>query len=140
MKFLQDTQAALSADTTISPDVKDALLSRLEFRTQFLKTTELAGSRTSPEIKGLWTDLLALSLKLKSSAHLGTEFSSSFSVKIQRKLASTVPPRPIVHVSQEAAFSHLENLCKDGSAVVDVLRYYDSQSLLVNCSSSLLGF
>ncbi|RQM06714.1 hypothetical protein DH86_00003965, partial [Scytalidium sp. 3C] len=47
-----------------------------------------------------------------------------------RNLASTVPPRPVVEVSQEDAFDHLEKLCKDGCAVVDVLDYHDSHSLL----------
>lgn len=69
---------------------------------------------------------------LKSSLPFGKSFPSSFSVKIQRKLASTVPPRPIVEVSQEAAFEHLERLCLDASVAVEVLKYYDSHSLMVS--------
>ena len=131
LHFLEDTATLLSANSDITPEIKNALLCRLEFRIKFLKTVEMADSRTSPELKQLWTDVLDFPSKMKSSAHLGKPFPSSFSIKIQRKLASTVPPRPIVHVSQEAAFGHLERLCRDGSVVVEVLRYYDSQSLMV---------
>jgi hypothetical protein len=124
----------------MSPEVKDALICRLKFRAKFLATAEMAQSRTSPELKQLWIDLLAFPPTLESSAHLGKPCPSAFSVKVQRKLASTVPPRPIVQVSQEAAFDHLKNMCRDGSVVVEVLTYYDSQSLLVIQLASVLAF
>jgi hypothetical protein len=112
-------------------DVKKALGCRLHFRAQFLKIVEMADSRTSSDIKDLWTSLQAALPDLKSSTQLGKAVPSSFSVKIQRKLASTVPPRPIVQVGQEAAFDHLERLCRDASVVVEVLKYYNSHSLMV---------
>lgn len=113
-------------------EFKRALISRLSFRAQFLRTVEMADSRTSKELKGLWTDLAAFPPDLRSSVALGKPVPKSFSVKLQRKLASTVPPRPIVEVSQEDAHDHLERLCRDGSTVVEVLRYYDSHSLMVS--------
>jgi hypothetical protein len=129
--FLKRTTDRLSTDNTLVPNLKEALICRLDFRTKFLSAVETANSRTFPTQKGLWLDLLTYVPKLKSSIKLGKPVPSSFSVKIQRKLASTVPPRPIVEVSNAAAFNHLENLCRDASAVVDVLRYHDSQSLMV---------
>jgi hypothetical protein len=131
IRFLDDTTALLSANSDIATEIKSALICRLEFRTKFLKTVEMADLRTSPELKQSWTDIVDFPSKIRSSAHLGKSVPNSFSVKIQRKLASTVPPRPIVQVSQEASFDHLERLCRDGSVVVEVLRYYDSQSLMV---------
>ncbi|KAH8593661.1 amino-acid N-acetyltransferase-like protein subunit Mak10 [Bisporella sp. PMI_857] len=128
--FLKRTTNRLSTDNTLVPNLKEALICRLDFRTKFLSAVEIANSRTFPTQKGLWLDLLTYVPKLKSSIKLGKPVPSSFSVKIQRKLASTVPPRPIVEVSDAAAFNHLENLCRDASAVVDVLRYHDSQSLM----------
>ncbi len=113
-------------------DLEKALGCRLRFRAQFLKVAEMADARTPTNIKDLWTDLLAALPDIRSSTHLGKPVPSSFSTKIQRKLASTVPPRPIVQVSQEAAFEHLERLCRDASVVVEVLKYYDSHSLLVS--------
>ncbi len=131
LKLLEETQELLSFCKEISPDLKSALESRLHFRGQFLKIVEEAESRTSPNIKDLWIGLLATLPDLKSSTQLGKAVPASFSVKIQRKLASTVPPRPIVLVSQEAAFGHLERLCRDASVAVEVLKYYDSHSLMV---------
>lgn len=111
--------------------MKIALESRLKFRYLFLQAVEQADSRTSTQAKELWTALLARVPSIKSTTILGKPKPESFSSKLQRRLASTVPPRPIVEVAQKAAFDHLERLCKDGSVVVDVLKYYDSHSLLV---------
>lgn len=79
----------------------------------------------------MWTELQSSLPQIISSTNLGKPVPDSFSVKVQRKLASTVPPRPIVIVSQERAFAHLERLCRDAAAAVDVFEYYDSHSLFV---------
>jgi hypothetical protein len=131
LKLLEETEEVLSSSQEMGSDLKKALGCRLRFRAQFLRITEMADARTLTNIKDLWTDLLAALPDIKSSTHLGKAVPSSFSTKIQRKLASTVPPRPIVQVSQEAAFEHLERLCRDASVVVEVLKYYDSHSLMV---------
>lgn len=73
--------------------------------------------------------------KLKSSTSFGKACPTAFSVKLQRKLASTVPPRPIVEVSQDTAYDHLERLYRDGSDMVEVFQYYDSHSLLASTNS-----
>lgn len=49
-----------------------------------------------------------------------------------------MPPRPIVQLSFEEAYSHFRRLSVDGIEVVDVLRYADSQSLLVRAKLFLL--
>jgi hypothetical protein len=115
----------------MSSELQNALLSRLNFRSKFLTAVEAADSRASQDVVELWTELLASLHDLKSSTYLGKPVEFAFSVKIQRKLASTVPPRPIVEVGQDAAFSHLERLCRDATVAVEVLKYYDSHSLLV---------
>jgi hypothetical protein len=114
--------------------MKDALKCRLQFRIVFLNAVEMANSRRSfIAIKTVWEELSKFLPELKSSSKLGKSVSNAFSVKIQRKLASTVPPRPIVQVSQEAAYDHFERLCRDAALVVEVLKYYDSHSLMVGC-------
>jgi len=131
LNLLAETEKLLDSSPEIGSDLKRALGCRLRFRAQFLKIVDMADSRTPTDIKDLWTALLATLPDIKTSTHLGKAVPSSFSTKIQRKLASTVPPRPIVQVSQEAAFEHLERLCRDASVVVEVLKYYDSHSLMV---------
>jgi hypothetical protein len=131
LKLLDETGELLTSSPEIGSDLKRALGCRLRFRAQFLKIVDMADARTPTNIKELWTALLATLPEIKMSAHLGKAVPQSFSTKIQRKLASTVPPRPIVQVGQGAAFEHLERLCQDASVVVEVLKYYDSHSLMV---------
>ncbi|CAL3966943.1 unnamed protein product [Diplocarpon coronariae] len=127
---LLETTIKLLDSEDMDPLMKKSLQFRLQFRLQFLATVEGADSRTSGDPKKLWLELAAFIPDLKSSTPYGKPMPSSFSVKVQRKLASTVPPRPIVQVSQEAAFDHLERLCLDASIAVEVLKYYDSHSLV----------
>jgi len=124
----------------ISSEMKGALHCRLRFRAMFLEAVEMADSRASSQMKVQWQELLAFVPELKSSAKLGRSVPNSFSAKIQRRLASTVPPRPIVQVSQETAHNYLERLCQDGSIVIEVLEYYDSHSLMVYQYSLDLSF
>jgi hypothetical protein len=47
----------------------------------------------------------------------------AFSLKIQRKLASTVPPRPMVQIPSDDALAHLERLCQDAIDMQQMLDY-----------------
>ncbi|RDW71406.1 putative MAK10 [Coleophoma cylindrospora] len=127
---LLETTANLLSGSDIDPDLKYALRSRLELRAVFLKTVEVADSRSATETKGLWEELLSFVPMLKKTHNLGKAVPQSFSVKLQRKLASTIPPRPIVHVSLDAAHAHFEKLCRDGADCLQVFDYRDSHSLM----------
>lgn len=111
----------------------NALRSRLELRAVFLKTVEVADSRSATETKALWEELLSFIPSLKRTHKLGKAVPQSFSVKLQRKLASTIPPRPIVQVSLDSAHAHFERLCRDGADCLQVFDYQDSHSLMVCC-------
>lgn len=131
LQLLEKTSELISESNNALPEQKVALRMRLEFRAKFLRAVEAADSRTCPDLKSFWNELLEFVPDLNASSKLGKQFPQSFSIKVQRKLASTVPPRPVVQVSQEAALEHFERLCRDASIVVDVLEYHDSHSLLV---------
>lgn len=60
---------------------------------------------------------------LTESVSLGKEVPEAFSMKIQRKLASTVPPRPIVNVSSKDALAHMKRLCQDAIDMQQILDY-----------------
>lgn len=119
------------SNDTLPDDIKKALDYRLQFRISFLKAVESANFRTSTDVESSWRHLIYLIPYIRSSTSLGKPVPDAFSVKLQRKLVSTVPPRPIVQISLEAAFDHLENLCKDGIVAAEVLMYHDSHSLMV---------
>ena len=129
--LLDRTVEMIFCADSLPHDMRKALISRLELRSRLLTAVEVASSRTSAALRTVWTNVNSCIPRIKSSVGLGKPVPESFSVKIQRKLASTAPPRPIVQLSQETAFRHLENLCQDGSVVVEVLDYHDTQSLLV---------
>ncbi len=114
-----------------SSETSNALCMRLKFRIAFLTAVSLADQRDSMLSKDAWEDVVALLPGVSTSHKLSKPVTDAFSVKLQRKLASTVPPRPVVTIAFEAAFKHLERLCHDGRALTEILNYHDSHSLMV---------
>lgn len=60
---------------------------------------------------------------MAKSTTLGAQVPDSFSWKIQRKLASTVPPRPMVNINFDDALAHLRRLCQDAIDLQEVIGY-----------------
>lgn len=60
-----------------------------------------------------WTPIAMSVPEFKGTHSLGKSVPDSFSPKIQRTLASTVPPRPIVNFSFEDACEKLLQICAD---------------------------
>ncbi|KAK4451796.1 N-alpha-acetyltransferase 35, NatC auxiliary subunit [Podospora aff. communis PSN243] len=115
----------------IMDDMADGLSFRLELRAAFLRAIELSELRSSPESLSLpWSQMKAVWEPINKSRHLGTPVPEAFSTKLQRRLASTMPPRPIVQLSFEETYEHFKKLFVDGIDVLKVLNYADSQSLL----------
>lgn len=118
-------------------ELAQALDFRLELRYAFLRAIELSELRSNPEsLKTPWIQMKAILDPIYKSQSLGIPVPESFSAKLQRRLASTMPPRPIVHLSFEDAISNFKRLSADGTEVTDVLKYSDSQSLLVRMITS----
>lgn len=122
-----------SMSNELPTDVRAALDLRLEFRTAFLRAMELASLRkANPEsLKTPWIMISGLLEHLKKQHPLGTPVPESFSTKMQRRLASTMPPRPIVQLTFEDTYNHFKRMAEDGKEAMDVLKYSDPQSLLV---------
>ena len=117
---------------SISKEIAEALGFRLELRYAFLRAIELAGYRKNPgSMKTPWIEMKAILSHICESHKLGKPVPDSFSAKLQSKLTSTMPPRPIVMVSFEDASAHLKRLFDDGLEVINVLNYSDTQSLMV---------
>ncbi|KAH8878984.1 Mak10 subunit [Thozetella sp. PMI_491] len=115
----------------ISDELSNALSYRLEFRTAFLRAIELSELRSEPEsLKLPWRQMQVVWDQIKLGHDLGVPVPEAFSTKIQRRLASTVPPRPIVQLSFDEAWDHFKKLVDDAIEVLDVLYYSDSQSLM----------
>lgn len=133
--FIESTLMELMESETIQPRARRALAQRLGFRCAFLTTVGLVEDRSMPfEVKKSWTIALESLPGLRSELELSKPVPEGFSAKLQRKLASTVPPRPVVTVEIGAAYAHLERLCQDGLIVTEVLNFHDSHSLMVSFS------
>ena len=105
---------------------------RLKFRIAFLIAVSAAEERGLPHLRSAWDGLIAALPNVSTSGDLAKPVPEAFSSKLQRKLASTVPPRPVVNIAFETAYDHLERLCHDGRALIEVLNYHDSHSLMVS--------
>lgn len=81
-----------------------------------------------------WQQCSKLLPLLSGSKAVGQEVKDAFSAKIQRRLASTVPPRPIVNITFEEAHAHLSRLCQDGKEVYGVLDYHGGSNMLVKAT------
>jgi hypothetical protein len=91
--------------------IKSAIVARLEFRKAFLAALDLDLPLTL--LEKCWPPVFSHLTKVNATHQLGKPVPSSFSTKIQRRLASTVPPRPIVELDFKDAFEKLKQLCLD---------------------------
>jgi N-alpha-acetyltransferase 35, NatC auxiliary subunit len=133
--LLRNARADLRAMSTQLPkDVREALDLRLEFRIAFLRALELVGIRkANPDsLKTPWIMMGGLLEHLRKQHSLGMPVPEAFSTKMQRRLASTMPPRPIVQLTFEDTCERFKKMAQDGQAAMDILKYSDPQSLMVN--------
>jgi hypothetical protein len=113
-------------------DIATALDLRLELRYAFLRAIELSELRSNPaSLKTPWIQLLSILEPIRTSHASAVPVPEAFSTKFQRRLASTMPPRPIVQVRFEDAYTNFKRLFTDAMEVGEVLTFHDAQSLLV---------
>ncbi|KAK8161366.1 Mak10 subunit, NatC N-terminal acetyltransferase-domain-containing protein [Phyllosticta citrichinensis] len=114
--FEEEDFSTHTDDLTASKEVIDALVSRLELRRVLLQVT-------SPDIPldqtgDGWNNVANYVPKVEETHALGHPVKEAFSSKIQRRLASTVPPRPVVELEYALACRVLNELCHDNLEVV----------------------
>jgi len=136
-KIIRDERASLSSLAgEVSDDLIAAFDTRLLLRDAFLEIIEVSQTQYDPDvIRSSWKAALEIVARLKSSHALGKAVPEASSDKLQRKLASTMPPRPIVHLPFDDAVGKLKLLFEDGLEVIDVLNYTDSQCLQVRTNT-----
>ncbi|KAG5295998.1 amino-acid N-acetyltransferase subunit Mak10 [Histoplasma capsulatum G186AR] len=107
----------------VDEPIREALVHRLLFRRELLSGLDVD---TMPaKQRSIQPFLAALRHlgRIEKSMHLGKSVPEAFSWKIQRRLASTVPPRPMVHVSAADATAHMTRFCQDAVDVQQILEY-----------------
>ncbi|KAF2755619.1 hypothetical protein EJ05DRAFT_108735 [Pseudovirgaria hyperparasitica] len=102
-----------------SRELEEALINRLTFRERMLLA--VAPEQEILDLAAVWPAVSAALPPLEATHSLGRPVPDSFSEKIQRRLASTVPPRPTVDFTFAAAYTKLVQLCKDCEDALRVL-------------------
>lgn len=135
-KTLYDAAQYLDGEATIpNKTLRDALVNRLELRRSILSAVQIDGI-VDPHRVAFWERCLELLPECSKTSTLGTPIVQSFSIKIQRRLASSVPPRPIVNISHHEAFVQLTSLCQNAKDAYRILDYHGGNHLMV-CIFSL---
>lgn len=133
MNLLGDALAWLeTAKGSYTEDIFNALKYRLSHRRALLRDlsreTEEWHTGAAPE----WDTSLELLGKVEGTHKLGKPVTEAFSTSVQRKLASQVPPRPIVELSFGDAVSCLKRACVEGKDMLKILKYQGSTNLVVS--------
>ena len=120
----------------LSMPVMEALQTRLYFRKSFLQSLN-ADYEVNHKKKDNppWGSCANFLPALLSSHNVGIRVSEAFSIKIQRRLASTVPPRPIVNISFKDTYDYLSKLSKDGQDVQSILKCQNGREIQVSFPS-----
>lgn len=120
-----------TSKASYTEEIFSALKFRISHRKALLhdlsRETEEWHTGATPE----WDTSLELLTKVEKTHKLGKPVSEAFSTSVQRKLASQVPPRPIVELSFEDATSSLKKLCVEGKDMLKILKYQGSTNLVV---------
>ena len=107
---------------SINSEIRNAIENRLGLRKSLLAAVALDLDVVNPNYRYSWGQCSELLPILLQSTSSGVSVENAFSAKIQRRLASSVPPRPIVKTSIEDACAHLSMLSQHG---VEIVRVYD---------------
>ncbi|KAF2826351.1 amino-acid N-acetyltransferas-like protein subunit Mak10 [Ophiobolus disseminans] len=113
--FLRELDAAMEVmkdtDLQINDALRSSIISRLALRKDLLRALDI--DLPLEHISYSWPPIHTGIQKLKATHQLGQTVPGSFSTKMQRRLASTVPPRPIVELEFVDALEKLQYLATD---------------------------
>ncbi|KAI2788019.1 hypothetical protein POX_f08402 [Penicillium oxalicum] len=113
----------VDAQDTIDLSHKDAMRSRLHLRREFLASVDQDLEVLETRSTESFASCLKYLKSVSETVSLGKPVPEAFSLKLQRKLASTVPPRPIVNIKQEDALEQMRRLCQDAIDMQQMLDY-----------------
>jgi N-alpha-acetyltransferase 35, NatC auxiliary subunit len=116
----------------IDSDLQAGLLARLEFRNAFLRAVMAEPRKAAPGGDDYWKMCLDHLAAIEATHDQAISVDDSFSIKIQRRLASTVPPRPIIQLEFSACLSFLGQLFTNAIDVVGVRECQRVSSIMVS--------
>ncbi|KAI4253463.1 MAG: hypothetical protein LQ352_003678 [Teloschistes flavicans] len=129
-KLLDEALEYTERQASIEEVTRYAISTRLNLRRRMLDAvaSDLDLSKNAQSQK--WMQCLELLPKLHGSHHVAKAVKEAFTIKIQRRMASSVPPRPMVEIDFEDAHTFLKHLCRDAADVYNVIEYHGSSNIL----------
>ena len=85
-----------------------SITARLELRIEMLQA--FSSNHPKADLFDRIQDLIEI---VRSSADTGVSVKTAFSEKVQRRLASTAPPKPVIEIGTDQAFERLKQICSD---------------------------
>ncbi|KAL9040205.1 MAG: hypothetical protein Q9180_002050 [Flavoplaca navasiana] len=128
--LLREAMKFTEQQPKIDEALRRAILARLTLRQQILRAMDFEPILEKDNRIQLWKNCMDLLPEVHQTQSLGTPVKEAFSVKMQRKLTSSVPPRPMVEITFDDAHEFLSNLCRDAADVYHVLDYHGCSNLL----------
>lgn len=125
----------LDSASSIEEVYRNAVRKRLKFREAMLLAVNLDDD-IKEKRREAWKTCLQILPIMQQTGNLGTPVDAAFSAKIQRRLASSVPPRPVVQISFDAAHAFLRRICINAHEAFSLLRCDNATSAMV-CSCGL---
>lgn len=130
-ELLDEALSFADQQSSMDSALRKAICTRLTLRKRLLSALEFdLGPHQHAQIRH-WQHCLELLPEVRQSHRLSKPVENAFSIKIQRTLASSVPPRPMVQNTFEETHTFLSNLCRDAADVYRVLSYYGCSNILV---------
>ncbi|KAK6384945.1 N-alpha-acetyltransferase, non-catalitic subunit [Exophiala oligosperma] len=115
----------------LGSDVRTALLARIEVRGSFLELLRTSSTCERPSA-ALINRCISLLSEIEATTDLGRCVTvEAFTPKTQRKLASSVPPRPMVAIARADAFPFFRRLISDIYTAFNLLDVSFSADLLI---------
>lgn len=108
---------------------RSAVKKRLKFREAMLLAVDLDDGIDEKRTDA-WKMCLQILPIMQQTGFLSTPVDAAFSAKIQRRLASSVPPRPVVQVSFDDAHSFLRRICTSAHEAFSLLRCDNATSAM----------
>ncbi|KAK5937949.1 N-alpha-acetyltransferase, non-catalitic subunit [Knufia obscura] len=108
---------------------QSAISARLNFRNDVLETLMQHSIGQTPP-SSLFSFIHDSLKETQNTHHLGVVVPGAFSTKLQRRLASTVPPRPMVTVSMDEAWNFWHQMLDDCKNVFSVQQATHGQDLI----------
>ena len=116
----------------LNDTLKGSISARLNLRLNMLHAVGSDLSCQMPEHHLRW-ESVSKCVELVSSTHdQAIRVEHAFSGKIQRQLASTTPPRPIINLTFPEAKEYFLRLCKHGKEVYGILNCTQPSVALVS--------